>query len=473
MSENEAKRPLSDDENDNADEKPAKKIKSGKECGTLLFSGLTDYTKRSENLSKTDFVRWSPHRYKVLEGIRFRDVLSSPMAYFAMAITEDGKLYAWGLNQKGQLGMGDERSRNTPTLVKALQDHNVVAVAAGRQHCLILTDTGDVYGCGNNEKGQIGLGKKQSVSTPTKVDNSDMGCVKQVRCGDEFSLFLNTDGKVFVVGCPENGHCGQGTEDREITGKKEIFHNVLKPSVIDLFVEREDGETVSHGQPNIVQIDCGLEHSCAIDDQQRMFTWGFGGYGRLGHNSTENELRPRLMKCWYRTTGRADGGIVRVWCGGTFNLVDTIVEKCKYTFGQFGSNKEANMYPKFMDDLQGWNVRDIATGVSGYTICADDQVIGSQPSPGTGQLAMGPTKKASQPPILIKTLQDNYVLRTGQGYMHLAMIVRDTSEKDQAAIEKFPEMELDDPVEEEPVKKKGPAAKQTNGKKATKTSKKK
>ena len=49
-------------------------------------------------------------------------------------------------------------------------------------------------------------------------------------------------------------------------------------------------------------------------------------------------------------------------------------------FGQYNTTKEANMYPKFMDDLQGWNVRDVACSGSGYLICADDSLIGSQVS---------------------------------------------------------------------------------------------
>jgi len=479
------KRQLSDDENGENDQAP-KRMKAGKECGALLFSGLTDYGMRNQHdqFNKTEDVKWDPHRYQALEGIRFREVSSGPVAYFALAITEDGEVYAWGLNVKGQLGMGDNRNRKTPTRMESMKDHNVVAVAVGRQHCLMLTDMGEVYACGDNACGQAGIGKARSAANlPVKVDDKAMGSVKSVRCGDEFSLFLTDEGKVYACGSPENGYLGHGSEDKEIQNRKDVFHYAYAPNEIDLFVEKEDGEVVSHGQPNIVYIDCGTNHSCAIDDQERLFTWGFGGYGRLGHNSTANELLPRLMKCWYRTTGRADGGVTKVWCGGQFSIVDTIVAKCKYMFGQFGSNKEANMYPKFMDDLQGWNVRDVACGQSGFTICADDEVIGSQPSPGFGQLAMGKTKKASAPPMLIKTLKDLFVLRTGQGYMHNCFIVRDQTEKDQAAIEKFPTMEFDESEdveeEEEPAKKKskgkGAATKKTAIKatKGAKASKKK
>jgi len=459
------KRKLSDDEN--GDEASAKKMRAGKECGTLLFSGLTDYALKDKkvNFNNTDDVKWEAHRFEVLEGIRFREVSSGPVAYFTYAITEDGQVYAWGLNQKGQLGLGDNMNRKNPTLVEAMKGHNVVGVAVGRHHGFMWTDLGEVFGCGNNSCGQLGIGKNKITTTlPTKVDDKNMGTVKSISCGDEFSLFLNDDGKVFAAGTPENGQTGMGSEGKEIRGKKEIFHYEYQPKEIDLFIEKEDGETVSHGQPNIVYIASGTNHSCAIDDQQRLFTWGFGGYGRLGHNSTANELRPRLMKCWYRTTGRADGGVTKVWCGNSFNIVDTIIERCKYMFGQYNTTKEANMYPKFMDDLQGWNVRDVACSGSGYLICADDSLIGSQPSPGYGQLAMGPGKKASAQPILITKMKDLFVLRTGQGYMHSCFIVRDTTTKDQEAIEKFPTMVLEENLVEEVDEEEAPAGKKAKGK---------
>jgi len=476
--ENGTKRKLSDSEN-GEDEQVSKKVKTGKECGTLLFSGLTDYGLRNnhELFNKTEDVKWDPHRYQALEGVRFREVSSGPIAYFALAISEEGQVYAWGLNAKGQLGMGDNRNRKTPTLMESMKGHNVVGVAVGRQHCLMLTDMGEVYACGDNACGQGGIGKSRTTTTlPVKVDGTNMGAVKSVRCGDEFSLFLTNDGKVFACGSPENGHLGHGSEDKEIAGRKEVFHYAYTPREIDLFVEKEEGEVVSHGQPKIDYIDVGPTHCCAIDDQQRLFTWGFGGYGRLGHNSTANELRPRLVKCWYRITGRADGGVTKVWCGGSFNIVDTIVDKCKYMFGQFGTNKEANMYPKFMDDLQGWNVRHVACGMTGFSICADDSLIGSQPSPGYGQLAMGKTKKASAPPMLIKTMSNLFVLRTGQGYMHNCFIVRDQSESDRAAIEGFPTMEFDESEdveeeEEEPLQKKTKGKGATNKKTASKAAK--
>jgi alpha-tubulin suppressor-like RCC1 family protein len=55
------------------------------------------------------------------------------------AITETGAVYAWGRNEKGQLGLGDTKDRKCPTLVNALSGYRIVKAATGRNHSLFLT----------------------------------------------------------------------------------------------------------------------------------------------------------------------------------------------------------------------------------------------------------------------------------------------------------------------------------------------
>lgn len=54
----------------------------------------------------------------------------------------------------------------------------------------------------------------------------------------------------------------------------------------------------------------------ALDSRKRVFTWGFGGYGRLGHSETKDELVPRLVKA-LEALGK---GIKGVYCGSSFTL---------------------------------------------------------------------------------------------------------------------------------------------------------
>merc|ERR1712034_150392 len=109
-----------------------------------------------------------------------------------------------------------------------------------------------------------------------------------------------------------------------------------------------------------------------------------------------------------------------------------------YMFGQAARAKEANMYPKAIDDLQGWNVKAFACGQSGWVCVADDKVIASMPSPANGMLGMGEKKKSSAAPCIIETLKGITCVGVGVGYMHTLWIARDDTPKDKYEINKFP-----------------------------------
>lgn len=54
----------------------------------------------------------------------------------------------------------------------------------------------------------------------------------------------------------------------------------------------------------------------AIDSKKRAFSWGFGGFGRLGHAEQKDESVPRLIK-YFDTSSR---GVRSVYCGATYSL---------------------------------------------------------------------------------------------------------------------------------------------------------
>lgn len=70
------------------------------------------------------------------------------------------------------------------------------------------------------------------------------------------------------------------------------------PLKIPLFVEKDSKskEITPLPTPKIIKIACGPNHTVAVDDNCKAYSWGFGGYGRLGHAETSDELVPRLIK---------------------------------------------------------------------------------------------------------------------------------------------------------------------------------
>ena len=70
-----------------------------------------------------------------------------------------GAVYSWGSNADGQLGHNDGLDHVEPTRITALDGRNVAQVAAGCDHCLCMTVSGDVFCWGSDKLGQLGLGE--------------------------------------------------------------------------------------------------------------------------------------------------------------------------------------------------------------------------------------------------------------------------------------------------------------------------
>ena len=81
--------------------------------------------------------------------------------HYSLALTASGKVYAWGWNGFGQLGLGDLKSRNTPTLIPNLS--GVRAIAAGEGHALAIGKN-QLFGWGSNESGQLGQAAVRQIT---------------------------------------------------------------------------------------------------------------------------------------------------------------------------------------------------------------------------------------------------------------------------------------------------------------------
>ena len=85
--------------------------------------------------------------------------------FHTMAIKTDDSLWAWGSNNRGQLGDGTNYDRLAP--VKIMD--NAVAVSAGRRHTLAVCIQGIVWAWGANQYGQLGDGSTEDKNFPVQV----------------------------------------------------------------------------------------------------------------------------------------------------------------------------------------------------------------------------------------------------------------------------------------------------------------
>ncbi|XP_053528998.1 secretion-regulating guanine nucleotide exchange factor isoform X2 [Artibeus jamaicensis] len=164
-------------------------------------------------------------------------------------------LFAWGANSYGQLGLGHKEDVLLPQRLNDFcKPVCVRRITGGGGHSAVVTDGGSLFVCGLNKDGQLGLGHTEDVLcfTPCK---SLLRCpIRQVACGWDFTIILTEHGQVLSCGSNSFGQLG-------------IPHGpqrCLVPRAIELLREK------------VVSIAAGLRHALAATVSGIVFQWGTG-----------------------------------------------------------------------------------------------------------------------------------------------------------------------------------------------------
>ncbi|XP_029329276.1 X-linked retinitis pigmentosa GTPase regulator isoform X1 [Mus caroli] len=254
-------------------------------------------------------------------------------------VTGNNKLYMFGSNNWGQLGLGSKSTIIKPTCIKALKPEKVKLAACGRNHTLVSTDTGGVYAAGGNNDGQLGLGDTDDRDTFHQiVFFTPSDTIKQLSAGANTSAALTEDGKLFMWGDNSEGQIG--LKDKS---------NVCIP------------HEVTVGKP-ISWISCGYYHSAFVTMDGELYTFGEPENGKLGLPNellTNHRSPQRVLAIPERVT--------QVACGGGHTVV--LTEKVVYAFGlgQFGQLGLGTFLfetsePKIIERIKDQKIRHISCG---------------------------------------------------------------------------------------------------------------
>lgn len=205
-------------------------------------------------------------------------------------VDENGQVYTTGSNSDGKLCLGENNGgmKKVPHLVKLPFNRAAVSVALGLEFTLILLDNGQVYGCGSNRLGQIGLGNTPSVSKPTLTGKS-LGRIKDISAGGEFSLYQTESGRSYSSGsnlykqqCRDTGGKPVKTPT-EIINKQEFSVLGIQAGSVSSYLLLTDGNSrpgiASCGRNNEGQL-CGDvvdgRGQVKLDDDDSITATGFG-----------------------------------------------------------------------------------------------------------------------------------------------------------------------------------------------------
>lgn len=237
---------------------------------------------------------------------------------FACAIVAGGNVKCWGANDVGQLGDDSNDEADTPVDVTALP-HPALALAAGATHMCALLDDGSVYCWGSNDRGQLGDGTVVERDVPTAVASLPTNVVA-ISAGFSHTCVRTADKKVLCWGSDGSGQLGDGSgndsyapvEATNVTDAVALdlgsFHTCSIASDgtamcwgLGTSGQLGDGTTTSHALPApvtglvpvlLTDVAGGAAHTCARTQGGNVKCWGANSRGQLGNGTTNQSTTP-------------------------------------------------------------------------------------------------------------------------------------------------------------------------------------
>mmetsp|Transcript_21239 Transcript_21239/g.27128 ORF Transcript_21239/g.27128 Transcript_21239/m.27128 type:complete len:558 (+) Transcript_21239:73-1746(+) len=275
-------------------------------------------------------------------------------SYHTAAVTDCGELYTWGGGMYGKLGHGGENGYTSPQLVEGL--HDVEQVACGSRHTVVLTRDSRgtrVFAWGDKQNGVTGLGSQHGHQyRPAELKELADACIIQIAACGFHTGAVSGKGEIYTWGEGKFGRLGRGGESNQ------IFPMMIKDPVLE--------------NQKITQIACGGFHTAAITEDGKLYTWGGGEHGQLGHGNKENCHRPTLVQSllsqkltqvtcgWSHTVALTNDGNVYTWGNGDH--------------GKLGhNNKKKLTVPQLVEYLKNKSVCRVASYNEHTAALADPQ----------------------------------------------------------------------------------------------------
>ena len=195
----------------------------------------------------------------------------------SLVLTKDGKVYSWGHNGHGQLGIGNTDNQSTPIEVNTTNiSSSITQISAGDYHSLALAKDGKLYGWGYNGYGQLGIGNTDTQYNPVEVNTTNITSdIVQISAGAYHILALTKDGKLYAWGYNEDGELGIGNTD-------------------DKYIPTEVNTT--NISSKIIKVVGAGYHSILLTENGEVWTTGHNDYGQLGTGDTNNRTKFTKIK---------------------------------------------------------------------------------------------------------------------------------------------------------------------------------
>ncbi|KAI3828986.1 hypothetical protein L1987_03099 [Smallanthus sonchifolius] len=316
----------------------------------------------------------------------------------AALVTKQGEIFSWGEELGGRIGHGIEADVLHPKLIDSLSNTNIELIACGEYHTCAVSLSGDLYTWGEGHFGILGHGNEVSHWVPKRVNGPLEGIpVSAIACGPWHTAVVTSAGQLFTFGDGTFGVLGHG-DRKSVSIPKEV------ESLKGL---------------RTVRAACGVWHTAAVVEVMvgnssssncssgKLFTWGDGDKGRLGHGDKETKLVPTCV------AALVDPNFCQVACGHSMTIALTTLGHV-YTmgspvYGQLG-NPEADGKVPFCVEGKLLNsfVEEIACGAHHVAVLTSKTEVYTWGKGANGRLGHGDIDDRNYP-TLVEALKDKQV----------------------------------------------------------------
>lgn len=313
--------------------------------------------------------------------------------YHTVVLDSDGKVYTWGFNNNGQLGNGNLTNSNIPVSVVdgavSFTGRTVTNISAGREHTIAVVANSKIFTWGDNGSGQLGNGTNTDSNVPVQVVNTGVlsgKTILKVYAGDSYSAALDSDGKVYTWGYNAYGQLGNGI----------TFTDSNVPVAVI------DGD-INFTSKEITSLALGSTHVIALDSDGKVYSWGDNISGQLGNGTTTDSNIPVAVNM----SGVLAGKTIIAVSAGSSHAIALSSEGKVYTWGlndngQLGNGNIVNSNVPVEVDmtgvLNGKTIIDIGAGYSHSIALASDGAVYTWGNNDNGQLGNG-TQIDSRVPV--------------------------------------------------------------------------
>ncbi|XP_027937629.1 PH, RCC1 and FYVE domains-containing protein 1-like [Vigna unguiculata] len=368
-----------------------------------------------------------------------------------------GDVFIWGEvwgDGNSSDGLGTQASSKIDVLTPKALESNVVLdvnqIGPGVRHIALVTRQGEVFTWGEDSGGRLGHGFEKDFGRPHLVDSLAITNVSFVACGEYHSCAVSVSGDLFTWGDATNssGLLGHGSDvnyciPKRVSGTLEghqvvsvacgAWHSALATTLGKLFTFGDgrfgvlghgDRECVSYPKQvqllsghKAIKVACGIWHSAAIIEimdpsgsnpsSKKIFTWGDGDQYRLGHVNKDSYLQPTCV------AALADYSFNQIACGYTMTVALTVSGHVftmgGTSYGQLGNPNSDGKVPILVrDKLVGEFVEEIACGANHVAVLTSRSELYTWGRGANGRLGHGDTDD-QKTPTLVEALKDRHV----------------------------------------------------------------